>query len=157
MLLFHLHSTRLISFFHNLSLCENYNICLTREQVLLLIVNVSSSKFKIKDIFKDLSFSFLHDNPNLNIRPAIYEEVEKMIGIVLFLMAILFTFATIVTLIFMLLLLANLVFVTFAVLNTLWTEPILFPENVLFFLTDILLLQSLNLFCFFFKNINICL
>ena len=36
------------------------------------------SKFKIKDIFNDHWYSFLEDNPNLNIRPVVYEEVEKM-------------------------------------------------------------------------------
>ena len=38
------------------------------------------SKFKIKDIFNDNWFSFLQDNPELNIRPVVYEEVEKMIN-----------------------------------------------------------------------------
>ena len=38
------------------------------------------SKFKIKDIFNDHWFSFLQDNPNLIIRPVVYEEVEKMMG-----------------------------------------------------------------------------
>ena len=38
------------------------------------------SKFKIKDIFNDHWYSFLEDNPNLNIRPIVYEEVEKMMG-----------------------------------------------------------------------------
>ena len=38
------------------------------------------SKFKIKDIFNDHWYSFLEDNPNLNIRPVVYEEVEKMMG-----------------------------------------------------------------------------
>ena len=38
------------------------------------------SKFKIKDIFNDHWYSFLDDNPNLNIRPVVYEEVEKMMG-----------------------------------------------------------------------------
>ena len=38
------------------------------------------SKFKIKDIFNDHWYSFLQDNPNLNIRPVVYEEVEKMMG-----------------------------------------------------------------------------
>ena len=36
------------------------------------------SKFKIKDIFNDHWYSFLEDNPNLNIRPVVHEEVEKM-------------------------------------------------------------------------------
>lgn len=35
------------------------------------------SKFKIKDIFNDHWYSFLKDNPNLNIRPVVIEEVEK--------------------------------------------------------------------------------
>ena len=34
------------------------------------------SKFKIKDIFNDHWYSFLEDNPNINIRPVVYEEVE---------------------------------------------------------------------------------
>ena len=38
------------------------------------------SKFKIKDIFNDHWYSFLEDNPNINIRPVVYEEVEKMMG-----------------------------------------------------------------------------
>jgi len=38
------------------------------------------SKFKIKDIFNDHWYSFLEDNPNLNIRPVVHEEVEKMMG-----------------------------------------------------------------------------
>lgn len=37
-------------------------------------------KFKIKDIFNDHWYAFLHDNPSLNIRPIVYEEVEKMMG-----------------------------------------------------------------------------
>jgi len=40
----------------------------------------SNSKFKIKDIFNDHWYSFLQDNPNLNIRPVVYSEVEKMMG-----------------------------------------------------------------------------
>ena len=38
------------------------------------------SKFKIKDIFNDHWYSFLDDNPNLEIRPVVYSEVEKMMG-----------------------------------------------------------------------------
>lgn len=38
------------------------------------------SNFKIKDIFNDHWYSFLQDNPNINIRPVVYEEVEKMMG-----------------------------------------------------------------------------
>ena len=38
------------------------------------------SKFKIKDIFKDHWNSFLEDNPELNIRPVVYDEVEKMMN-----------------------------------------------------------------------------
>ena len=38
------------------------------------------SKFKIKDIFNDHWYSFLEYNPTLNIRPVVYEEVEKMMG-----------------------------------------------------------------------------
>ena len=38
------------------------------------------SKFKIKDIFNDHWYSFLKDNPNLNIRPVVIEEVEKMMS-----------------------------------------------------------------------------
>ena len=38
------------------------------------------SNFKIKDIFNDHWYSFLEDNPNLNIRPVVHEEVEKMMG-----------------------------------------------------------------------------
>ena len=38
------------------------------------------SNFKIKDIFNDHWYAFLEDNPNLNIRPVVYEEVEKMMG-----------------------------------------------------------------------------
>ena len=38
------------------------------------------SKFKIKDIFNDHWHSFLQDNPKLNIRPIVYEEVEKMMN-----------------------------------------------------------------------------
>ena len=34
------------------------------------------SNFKIKDIFNDHWYSFLEDNPNLNIRPVVHEEVE---------------------------------------------------------------------------------
>lgn len=37
-------------------------------------------KFKIKDIFNDHWDSFLTDNPNLNIRPVVHEEVEKMMN-----------------------------------------------------------------------------
>lgn len=37
-------------------------------------------KFKIKDIFNDHWNAFLEDNPNLNIRPVVYKEVEKMMG-----------------------------------------------------------------------------
>ena len=40
----------------------------------------SKTKFKIKDIFNDHWVSFLEHNPNLNIRPVVYEEVEKMMG-----------------------------------------------------------------------------
>lgn len=39
-----------------------------------------SSKFKIKDIFTDNWDSFISDNPNLNIRPCVFDEVNKMIG-----------------------------------------------------------------------------
>ena len=42
--------------------------------------NNCKSKFKIKDIFNDHWYSFLEDNPNLNIRPVVHEEVEKMMG-----------------------------------------------------------------------------
>lgn len=38
------------------------------------------SKFKIKDIFNDHWYSFLERNPDLNIRPVVLEEVEKMMG-----------------------------------------------------------------------------
>lgn len=38
----------------------------------------SKCKFKIKDIFKDHWYSFLEDNPNLNIRPIVYEEIERV-------------------------------------------------------------------------------
>ena len=38
------------------------------------------SKFKIKDIFNDHWYSFLERNPDLNIRPVVYDEVEKMMG-----------------------------------------------------------------------------
>lgn len=38
------------------------------------------SKFKIKDIFNDHWYSFLEDNPNLEIRPVVHSEVEKMMG-----------------------------------------------------------------------------
>ncbi len=40
----------------------------------------SNSKFKIKDIFNDHWYSFLDANPNLNIRPVVHSEVEKMMG-----------------------------------------------------------------------------
>ena len=40
----------------------------------------SKSKFKIKDIFNDHWYSFLQDNPDITIRPVVYEEVEKMMG-----------------------------------------------------------------------------
>ena len=39
------------------------------------------SKFKIKDIFNDHWYSFLEDNPNLNIRPVVYEEAHKNDGL----------------------------------------------------------------------------
>ena len=42
--------------------------------------DTNNSKFKIKDIFNDHWYSFLEDNPNLNIRSVVYEEVEKMMG-----------------------------------------------------------------------------
>ena len=42
--------------------------------------DTNNSKFKIKDIFNDHWYSFLEDNPNLNIRPVVYEEVEKMMS-----------------------------------------------------------------------------
>ena len=42
--------------------------------------NDGKTKFKIKDIFNDHWYSFLEDNPNLNIRPVVHEEVEKMMG-----------------------------------------------------------------------------
>ncbi len=42
--------------------------------------NETKSKFKIKDIFNDHWHSFLEDNPNLNIRPIVYEEVKKMMN-----------------------------------------------------------------------------
>ena len=42
--------------------------------------DTNNSKFKIKDIFNDHWYSFLENNPNLNIRPVVYEEVEKMMG-----------------------------------------------------------------------------
>lgn len=42
--------------------------------------DANEAKFKIKDIFKDHWQSFLVDNPNLNIRPVVYEEVEKMMN-----------------------------------------------------------------------------
>ncbi len=38
------------------------------------------SKFKIKDIFNDHWYSFLRDNLNLEIRPVVHNEVEKMMG-----------------------------------------------------------------------------
>lgn len=38
------------------------------------------SNFKIKDIFNDHWYSFLEDNTNLNIRPVVLEEVEKMMN-----------------------------------------------------------------------------
>ena len=40
----------------------------------------SKAKFKIKDIFNDHWYSFLEDNPDITIRPVVYEEVEKMMG-----------------------------------------------------------------------------
>ena len=39
-----------------------------------------NSKFKIKDIFKDHWYAFLENNPELNIRPVVYDEVEKMMN-----------------------------------------------------------------------------
>ena len=38
------------------------------------------SKFKIKDIFNDHWYPFLKANPNLEIRPVVHTEVEKMMG-----------------------------------------------------------------------------
>ena len=38
------------------------------------------SKFKIKDIFNDHWYSFLEDNPDLDIRPVVLDKVEKMMG-----------------------------------------------------------------------------
>lgn len=38
------------------------------------------SKFKIKDIFNDHWYPFLEANPNLEIRPVVHTEVEKMMG-----------------------------------------------------------------------------
>ena len=40
----------------------------------------SKSNFKIKDIFNDHWYQFLKDNSNLNIRPVVRSEVEKMMG-----------------------------------------------------------------------------
>ena len=85
------------------------------------------SKFKIKDIFNDHWYSFLEDNPNLNIRPIVHEEVEKMMGcgslsngyVVLFLMAMLFILVIIVIIIYMFLLPVNLAFVVLVELNIL--------------------------------------
>lgn len=42
--------------------------------------NNTMSKFKIKDIFNDHWFSFLHDNPDINIRPVVHKKVDKMMG-----------------------------------------------------------------------------
>ena len=42
--------------------------------------DTNNSKFQIKHIFNDHWYSFLEDNPNLNIRSVVYEEVEKMMG-----------------------------------------------------------------------------
>ena len=42
--------------------------------------NNTTSKFKIKDIFNDHWLSFLRDNPDINIRPVVHKEVEKMMG-----------------------------------------------------------------------------
>ena len=42
--------------------------------------DADKSKFKIKDIFNDHCFFFLQDNPSLNIRPVVHEEVQKMMG-----------------------------------------------------------------------------
>lgn len=77
------------------------------------------SKFKIKDIFNDHWYSFLEDNPNLNIRPVVYEEVEKMMGWALFLTFMPFILVTIAIIIYMSLLLVNLVSVVLVVLNIL--------------------------------------
>lgn len=35
------------------------------------------SNFKIKDIFNDHWYSFLEDNPNLNIRPLYMRKLKK--------------------------------------------------------------------------------
>ena len=42
--------------------------------------NDCKSKFKIKDIFNDHWYSFLNDNPHLEIRPVVHSEVKKMMG-----------------------------------------------------------------------------
>lgn len=44
------------------------------------LANGITSKFKIKDIFKDNWSNFLKDNPNIKLRPVVLEEVEKMIN-----------------------------------------------------------------------------
>lgn len=40
----------------------------------------TNTKFKIKDIFKDNWYKFFEDNPTLNIRQVVQNEVEKMIN-----------------------------------------------------------------------------
>jgi len=42
--------------------------------------NITSSKFKIKDIFADHWSNFVKDNPDLNIRPVVFHEVERMMS-----------------------------------------------------------------------------